>query len=124
MYDWWFGWQTTKSARYKLWNPVAHQYAYRKPDSEEWSNKTYAGRYWGMVSWIDEFVGNYAAKLSIEFIPPSELGVDTTKTMVIGKIFLGEYVSEGFGSIPYLIPQVRHKSDGYRELRSLLLDCS
>jgi hypothetical protein len=45
-----------------------------------------------MVSWIDEFVGNSAAKLSIEFIPPSELGVDTAKwaeagieTMVIGK---------------------------------------
>jgi hypothetical protein len=92
MYDWWFGWHTTESARYKLWNPVAHQYAYRKPDSEDWSNKTYAERYWGMVSWIDEFVGNSAAKLSIEFIPPSELGVDTAKwaeagieTMVIGK---------------------------------------
>jgi hypothetical protein len=96
MYDWWFGWHTIESARYKLWNPVAHQYAYRKPDSEDWSNKTYAERYWGMVSWIAEFVGNSAAKVSIEFIPPSELGVDTTKwaetgieTMVIGKIFLG-----------------------------------
>lgn len=29
-YDWWFSWHLVETSRSKLWNPVAHQYVYRK----------------------------------------------------------------------------------------------
>lgn len=95
-YDWWFGWHSVETARYKLWNPIAHQYSYRTPQSEDWANQTLAERYIGTTSYIDEFVGQDAAKLSIEFVQPESLGFNTTawpeqgiETIVIGKVMIG-----------------------------------
>ena len=76
MYDWWFGWHLVESARYKLWNPVAHQYAWRYPNTLDWTNKTYAERYINTASFIDEYIGNDASKLTVAFIDPSKLGFD------------------------------------------------
>jgi hypothetical protein len=95
-YDWWFGWHSVETARYKLWNPIAHQYSYRTPYSTNWSNQTYAERYIGATSYIDEYVGNDAAKLSISFVDPESMGFNTTawpelgiETIVIGKVLIG-----------------------------------
>ncbi len=33
MWDWWFGWHSNESARYKLWHPDAHEYAGSKTDT-------------------------------------------------------------------------------------------
>lgn len=98
-YDWWFAWHSVETARYKLWNPIAHQYSYRTPMSENWANQTYAERYIGATSYIDEYVGNSAAKLSIEFVDPESLGFNTTafpeqgiETIVIGKVLIGSKI--------------------------------
>ena len=79
-----------------MWNPIAHQYSYRTPYSENWSNETYAERCIGATSYIDEYVGNDAAKLNIEFVDPSSMGFNTTawpeldiETIVIGKVLIG-----------------------------------
>lgn len=77
-YDWWFGWHSVETARYKLWSPIAHQYSYRTPDSIDWANRTYAERYIGATSYIDEYVGNDAAKLSIQFVEPGSMGFNTS----------------------------------------------
>ncbi|CAI7570994.1 unnamed protein product [Penicillium bialowiezense] len=124
-YDWWFAWHSVETARYKLWNPIAHQYSYRTPMSENWANQTYAERYIGATSYIDEYVGNSAAKLSIEFVDPESLGFNTTafpeqgiETIVIGKVLIGNYSTTEFDDVSYLMHQVRRMPNGYRELRS------
>ncbi|PYH94059.1 hypothetical protein BO71DRAFT_450329 [Aspergillus ellipticus CBS 707.79] len=104
-YDWWFGWHSVETARYKLWNPIAHQYSYRTPYSENWANQTYAERYIGATSYIDEYVGQDAAKLSIEFVEPESLGFNTTA-----------WPEQGIETI--VIGKVRRMPNGYRELRS------
>ncbi|KAM0157266.1 hypothetical protein ACHAPG_004760 [Botrytis cinerea] len=75
---------------------LTSKYSYRTPYSENWSNETYAERYIGATSYIDEYVGNDAAKLSI--------GLD--------------YSVDKFDGISYLMHQVRRMPNGYRELRS------
>ncbi|KAI8229462.1 hypothetical protein K4K54_001468 [Colletotrichum sp. SAR 10_86] len=124
-YDWWFGWHSVETARYKLWNPIAHQYSYRTPDSVDWANRTYAERYIGATSYIDEYVGNDAAKLSIQFIEPESIGFNTSawpelgiETVVVGKLFIGDYSLEEFDQTSYLMHMVRRMPNGYRELRS------
>ncbi|PWY73190.1 phloretin hydrolase [Aspergillus sclerotioniger CBS 115572] len=124
-YDWWFGWHSVETARYKLWNPIAHQYSYRTPFSGNWANQTYTERYIGTTSYIDEYVGNDAAKLSIEFVEPTSLGFNTTawpelgiETIVIGKVMIGNYSTTAFDDVSYLMHQVRRMPNGYRELRS------
>ncbi|KAF5512930.1 Phloretin hydrolase [Colletotrichum aenigma] len=123
-YDWWFGWHSVETARYKLWNPIAHQCSYGTPDSVDWANRTYAERYIGATSHIDEYVGNDAAKLSIQFIEPESIGFNTSawpelgiETVVVGKLFIGDYSLE-FDQTSYLMHMVRRMPNGYRELRS------
>ncbi|KAK8165918.1 hypothetical protein BC567DRAFT_251158 [Phyllosticta citribraziliensis] len=124
-YDWWFGWHSVETARYKLWNPVAHRYSWRTPDVVDWANRTYAERYIGSTSYVDEYVGNDAAKLSISFVEPSSLGFNTTawpelgiETVVVAQLYNGDYSLNEFDNVSYLMHQVRRMPNGYRELRS------
>ncbi|GME23290.1 hypothetical protein GTA08_BOTSDO09760 [Neofusicoccum parvum] len=124
MYDWWFGWHLVDSARYKLWNPVAHQYAWRFPETLDWANKTLPQRYIGTFSQIDEYIGNDAQKITIAFVDPVVLGFEKEKwaeqgieTIVTARILIG-HSSELLGPEQYLIHQVRRREDGSRELRS------
>lgn len=96
MYDWWFGWHLVDSSRYKLWNPVAHQYAWRTPEKMDWANKTHAERYINAYSFIDEYIGAKSSKLTVQFVDPSELNIDKSKwaeqgieTMVVGNLVAG-----------------------------------
>lgn len=82
--------------RYKLWNPVAHQYAWRYPEYMNWTNLSYRERYFDTVSFIDEYVGNNASKLSIGFVDPDTVGFNTSawpeqqiETIVVGHIHIG-----------------------------------
>ncbi|BAE62201.1 unnamed protein product [Aspergillus oryzae RIB40] len=145
-YNWWFGWHLTDTSRYKLWNPIAHQYAWRYPNTMDWSNKSLPERYINTYSFISEFIGNDCSKLTIAFIDPQELGIDKSKfeeqgieAMVVGRIKMGgmilligpqireskladrlctEHITSGFDNKSFLIHQVRRKPDGERELRS------
>ncbi|KAM3497285.1 hypothetical protein MY10362_009359 [Beauveria mimosiformis] len=124
-YDWWFGWHSVQTARYKLWNPVAHQYSYRVPVTEDWANATLKERYIGMTSFIDEYVGNDAAQLSIQFLNPESLGFNVTawpsqgiETIVAGRVNIGGFTTTDFDNVSYLMHQIRRRPDGKRELRS------
>ncbi|KAH7178133.1 hypothetical protein DER46DRAFT_569780 [Fusarium sp. MPI-SDFR-AT-0072] len=123
MYDWWFGWHLVDPQRYKLWHPLAHQYAYRMPNAIDWSNKSLPERYIGSYSWIDEFIGNFATKLTVNFVDPESLGFNTSayesqgiETIVTAHITSGHTTNVTGNS--YLMHQIRRKDDGQRELRS------
>jgi hypothetical protein len=115
MYDWWFGWHLVDSARYtllptgrltgsdsdryKLWHPLAHQYAWCYPNELDWANKTLKQRYIGSYSFIDEFIGNYPSKFTVDFVDLSSVGFNTSafdalgiETVVVGKITAGRFV--------------------------------
>ncbi|CAG9990643.1 unnamed protein product [Clonostachys byssicola] len=123
MYDWWFGWHLADPQRYKLWHPVAHQYAWRYPNVADWGNKTLPQRYIGSHSFINEFIGNFASKLTVNFVEPESIGFNTSafasqgiEAMVVGHI-TNEHVTNVTGN-SYLMHQIRRKDDGSRELRS------
>jgi hypothetical protein len=85
--------------RYKLWNPVAHRYTWRHPDSVSWRGKTYAERYINTCSFIDEYIGDEASKLTIAFVDPADLGFDKAEfpeknieTIVVGHVVPGGMV--------------------------------
>ncbi|KAI9733941.1 MAG: hypothetical protein M1834_002596 [Cirrosporium novae-zelandiae] len=124
-YNWWFAWHLVETARYKLWNPVAHQYTWRYPSHLSWANKTYAEQYIGTVSFIDEYIGNDASKLTVAFIDPSELGFDKEKfdeqdieSIVTAHIVSGAHVTSGWDNKSYLMHEVRRLPNGLKELRS------
>lgn len=63
------------------------------PVMEDWTNATLKGRYIDMAPWIDEYVGNDASQLSVQFVDPASVGFDPTywpgldvETIVVGKI--------------------------------------
>ncbi|KAJ5279805.1 hypothetical protein N7478_005177 [Penicillium angulare] len=83
-WDWWFGWHSVETSRYKLWHPNAHQFAWRFPDTLDISNKSYADRYIGTFSFINEYLGNDCTHLTVAFIVPKELEIDKSKWPELG----------------------------------------
>ncbi|KAI8651888.1 hypothetical protein NCS56_01405000 [Fusarium sp. Ph1] len=80
-------------------------------------------RYIGSYSFIDEFIGNFAVKLTVNFVDPESVGFNTSafasqgiETIVVGRI-TNEHVTNVTGN-SYLMHQIRRKEDGRRELRS------
>ncbi len=79
MWDWWFGWHSKESARYKLWHPDAHAYAglrYQRADS---TDLTDLQKYRGNTSYVDEIIGGHLDQLAISFTDPLRFGVDPAK---------------------------------------------
>jgi hypothetical protein len=74
MWDWWFGWHSTDTARYKLWHPDAHQFATVGEDRSADRSLTDRQRYIDNVSYVDEYVGATFARLAIRFVDPNTLG--------------------------------------------------
>jgi hypothetical protein len=80
MWDWWFAWHGSEAARYKLWHPRAHIHAV-------WSDRrsdldTYVGR----TSNVVEYVGASRLRLTIRFLPPSQLGFDEARLRARGEV--------------------------------------
>ncbi|KAL4809142.1 hypothetical protein BDV18DRAFT_134025 [Aspergillus unguis] len=124
-FDWWFGWHSVESARYKLWCPTAHQYAWRYPDTMDFGNKSYAERYYNTFSFIDEYIGGDHTKATVAFINPADIGIDKSKwpavgieTMLVARVGIGAHITEGFDDFSYIVHQIRRKADGTREMRS------
>jgi DAPG hydrolase-like protein len=75
MVDWWFGWHSDETQRYKLWHPRAHVHA-------EWASPgpppgtEGRARYVGHTSCVDEYVGSAISHLAIQFCAPKQLGLD------------------------------------------------
>lgn len=85
MWDWWFGWHLSESARYKLWHPDAHMYAEVAADRGGASGRE---RYVGAVSYVDEYIGTKLQQLAISFRDPVAHGftVPDGHTLVFGRV--------------------------------------
>lgn len=82
MWDWWFGWHSQSSARYRLWHPEAH----KKSQIAEDRGHLPVGRarYVGNVSAVDEFIGTQMTRLAIAFVPPADFEMDEARVDAMG----------------------------------------
>ncbi|MEU6201001.1 hypothetical protein [Streptomyces sp. NPDC047061] len=116
MWDWWFGWHSTDSARYKLWYPDAHQFAAIGVDRSTDRTLTDRQRYVGNVSYVDEYIGGELNRLAIRFTDPTRLGFDDPApghTVICARVGLSQYPI----AMGWLIHQIRPTSHGC-EMRS------
>lgn len=116
MWDWWFGWHSTQTARYKLWYPDAHQFATIGENRSADRTLTDKQRYIDNVSYVDEYIGGTCQRVAIRFTAPSRLGFEDPGpggTVICARI--------GVSTLPvaigWLIHQIRRTSDG-AEMRS------
>lgn len=107
MIDWWFGWHSEESARYKLWHPRAHVRAQIKQSFETQSDLTDKQRYVNNTSFVDEYVGGDIHKLAIQFVEPKVFGLNENgfedaqvETAVCAKI--------GFANLPVNFGKLVH----------------
>ncbi|MCH0566231.1 DAPG hydrolase family protein [Streptomyces sp. MUM 2J] len=115
MWDWWFGWHSRESARYKLWHPDAHQYCALGEDRGADRTLTDRQRYIGNVSYVDEYIGGRVQPLAIRFLDPEKMGIApvTGTTHICARVGLSSRPL-AFG---WLVHQVRPTEDG-AEMRS------
>jgi len=116
MWDWWFGWHSCDTSRYKLWHPDAHYYSALGEDRRADRTLTDRQRYINNVSYVDEYLGENRSDLTVRFIDPSRLGFEASKpgsTVIVAR--------GGSTSLPvsmaWLVHQVRATEDG-AEMRS------
>jgi hypothetical protein len=109
MWDWWFGWHGSDSARYKLWHPKAHL-------SARWSDGADNEAYIGRTSLIEEYIGKKKESAAIQFIDPKNIGINDNNNNTV-------YICArlGYAIFPldfgYLVHQIRSTSHG-AEMRS------
>ncbi|MGV9802022.1 DAPG hydrolase family protein [Mycobacterium sp. NPDC003449] len=116
MWDWWFGWHSTESARYKLWYPDAHQFTAIGEDRSADRTLTDRQRYIDNVSYVDEYVGGTLQRLAIRFVDPARLGfdeLDKGTTAICARVGLSQYPV----ALGWLVHQVRPTARG-SEMRS------
>ncbi|NCU10779.1 MAG: hypothetical protein GXC70_01225 [Sphingomonadaceae bacterium] len=82
MWDWWFGWHSLSSARYRLWHPEAHRSSRLAEDRRNLPSGR--PRYVGNVSAVDEFIGPQLTRLAIAFVPPAAFGMDEAQVDRMG----------------------------------------
>ena len=119
MWDWWFGWHSRESARYKLWHPCAHQFAALGEDRGADRSLTDRQRYVENVSYVDEYIGGRMEHLAIRFIDPDRMGFADRPghTFVCARVSLAERPI----AIGWLVHQVRR---GHRRPNSPVSRCS
>ncbi|CAN8100489.1 unnamed protein product [Discula destructiva] len=135
-FDFWFSWHVNDTRKYKLWNPGAHQFAAidKQYIADVSTSVPYRERYWGITSFVDEYIGDTAYKLSIAFFDPRILGfaledsASGIETIVTGFVQLFRYTEEdptamaqaGPGGLDIVLAhQIRKKPDGSgMEMRS------
>jgi hypothetical protein len=113
MWDWWFSWHSSESARYKLWAPSEHFVAaWKDGDGERPGHKSYIGR----TSLIKENIGSVFLQGAIRFVDPSSIGF-------LPGAFDGTVICGRAGEVDapvehtWLIHQLRATADGC-EMRS------
>lgn len=114
MWDWWFGWHSSESARYKLWHPDAHRYAGIERDLTA-ARIPDRARYVGNISYVDEYIGPKMQQLAIAFRDPVAHGfvVPAEHTIIFGRV--GNSIAPV--DLGWLAHQVRPTPDGC-EMRS------
>jgi hypothetical protein len=116
MWDWWFGWHSSETARYKLWHPDAHLYSGLGEDRSKIRGLTDRQKYTNNVSYVDEYLGASFSPLTVRFVTQESVGFAPSKpgnTVIVAR--------GGVSSLPvafaWLIHQVRATPDGC-EMRS------
>lgn len=110
MWDWWFGWHSTESARYKLWYPDAHQFTAIGQDRSADRALTDRQRYVDNVSYVDEYIGGRLQRLAIRFFDPRSLGFEDRPgwTHICARV--------GYSNLPvvfgWLVHQIPPTEDG------------
>jgi hypothetical protein len=115
MWDWWFGWHGTDSARYKLWYPDAHQFSAVGEDRSGDRTLTDRQRYLNNVSYVDEYIGAVLSRLTIRFVDPTRLGFEDRPgtTYISAQLGMSELPLAG----GWVVHQVRPTDEGC-EMRS------
>ncbi|MGW5385991.1 DAPG hydrolase family protein [Nocardia sp. NPDC003963] len=87
MWDWWFGWHSVDSARYKLWHPDAHLFASAAADRSAEAIPDRA-KYIGNISYVDEYVGPKLQQLAIAFHDPVGHGfeIPAEQTVIFARV--------------------------------------
>jgi hypothetical protein len=79
MWDWWFGWHSVETSRYKLWHPEAHQFAALGEDRSADRSLTDRQRYHGNVSYVNEYIGEQSSPLAIRFLDPGRTAFGSSR---------------------------------------------
>jgi hypothetical protein len=119
MIDWWFGWHSMETARYKLWHPRAHQAIRSEKMNGDDSSLSDRDKYLGNPNYISEYVGGESMDIVITFSDASDfLDVSRFEEARIGTAICGTVGYQGkpvnFGLLIHLI---RETDDGC-EMRS------
>ncbi len=87
MCDWWFGWHSVETARYKLWHPDAHRYAAMRHDLTG-ADRPDKLKYIANTTYVDEYVGPKLQQLAIAFRDPLKYGFDvpSDQTLIFGRV--------------------------------------
>lgn len=115
MWDWWFGWHSSDSARYKLWHPDAHLFSELHTDTSA-ATMSDRARYVGNISYVDEYIGPGLQQLAIAFHDPAAHGftVPADHTVILGRV--GSSIAPI--DLGWLAHQVRPLPGGGSEMRS------
>ncbi len=115
MWDWWFGWHSRETARYKLWYPDAHQFSAIGDDRSADRTLSDRQRYVDNVSYVDEYIGGQLQRLAIRFFDAGRMGFDESAgtTHICARVSLSSHPI----AIGWLVHQVRPVDDGV-EMRS------
>ena len=101
MWDWWFGWHTVSSQRYRLWHPREH---ISSASTEGRTHlKDLKARYIGVTSFVEERIGDVQIhKLAISFKAPREFGLDETRLASLGTAICAR------GALPSVVAEVSY----------------
>lgn len=116
MWDWWFGWHGTQTARYKVWHPEAHVFCAMAEDRSRDRTLTDRQRYIDNCSYVDEYLGETLTPLTVRFIDPEKVGFAAAKPGETTIVARGGLSSSPI-SFAWLVHQVRATPAG-REMRS------
>lgn len=116
MWDWWFGWHSTDTTRYKLWNPDAHQFAALGEDRSADRSLTDRQRYQHNVSYVNEYIGDTSSPLAIRFLNPEQTAFGSSKPGETTILIRGGSPLAPV-AVTWLIHQIR-KTDTGTEMRS------
>lgn len=116
MWDWWFGWHGTQTARYKLWHPEAHAFSALAEDRSQDRTLTDRQRYIDNCSFVDEYLGESLTPLTVRFIDPQKVGFAPSRPGETTIVARGGFSSSPL-SFAWLVHQVRATPDG-SEMRS------
>lgn len=84
MFQWYFWWHNVESERYTLWYPHNHVRSLPRMSPTEFARRWAENRLEGLELDVDEYIGPYYQEITIEIIPPQQLGFDTSRFAAAG----------------------------------------